>query len=129
MKTFSQWVKSESFILLFGTKSNRKPLTLSRLPPCGGRRRPGAYGPGAPNHNALFCFLYCKQNKLKKRNKRGRGGMHDKDRVLLESLQSFFGVGGIYKDRKDFVKYIVSSSEDLAIIIEHFDKYPLISQK
>jgi hypothetical protein len=36
IRKFSQWVKSESFILLFGTKSNRKPLTLSRLPACGG---------------------------------------------------------------------------------------------
>ena len=29
----------------------------------------------------------------------------------------------------DAVKYQVSSIKDLAVIIEHFDKYPLITQK
>jgi len=56
--------------------------------------------------------------------------LHAKDRDLLESIQSFLGgVGVIYKDGEDAVRYQVSSLDDLAIIIEHFDKYPLITQK
>jgi len=37
-------------------------------------------------------------------------------------------VGNI-SDYKDSVKYYVTSLKDLALIIEHFDKYPLITQK
>lgn len=57
--------------------------------------------------------------------------MHSKDRPLLELIQSSFdGVGGIYEDREELIKYIVSSNKDLIrIIIPHFSKYPLLSQK
>lgn len=55
--------------------------------------------------------------------------MHEKDRALLELIQAFFGVGKIYKHGKHSIHYRVSSTEDLKVIIDHFDKYPLISQK
>lgn len=56
--------------------------------------------------------------------------VHNKDRVLLESIQSFFdGVGNIYKEHKDSIQYRVNALKDLKVVIGHFDKYPLITQK
>jgi hypothetical protein len=48
---------------------------------------------------------------------------------LLEKIKSFFGVGIISKDGENYIKYQVRSIEDLKIIINHFVKYPLITQK
>lgn len=57
-------------------------------------------------------------------------GLHSKDRLLIERVQSFFeGVGIISEPYPDVIHYTVSSREDLAIIIRHFDKYPLVTQK
>jgi hypothetical protein len=56
-------------------------------------------------------------------------GLHKKDRALLERIKSFFGVGFIRNHGKDAVAYRVSSIKDLEIIIDHFDKFPLITQK
>jgi len=56
--------------------------------------------------------------------------LHDRDRTLLENVQLFFnGIGGIDKHGKTSSKYRVSSIKDLSIIIDHFDKYPLLTQK
>lgn len=56
--------------------------------------------------------------------------LHKKDRALLLSIQSFFGgVGRISKHRKEYIQYRVTSLKDLAIIINHFDRYPLLTQK
>ena len=55
--------------------------------------------------------------------------MHLKDRALLESIQSFFRVAKIYKLGKDFIQLRVESIKDLPLIIDHFDKYSLITQK
>jgi len=38
-------------------------------------------------------------------------------------------VGNITKRTKDTIQYRVVSLKDLAVIIAHFDKYPLITQK
>jgi len=55
--------------------------------------------------------------------------IHKKDRGLLELIQAYFkGVGKIYEEG-NAVKYVVSSVEEVKIIINHFDKYPLITQK
>jgi hypothetical protein len=48
---------------------------------------------------------------------------------LLEQIKSYFGVGEIYKQGEDAHVYRVSSVKDLAVIVRHFDKYPLITQK
>jgi len=48
---------------------------------------------------------------------------------LLENIQTFFGVGKIYKHTQNSYLYKVQSIKDLQVIIVHFDKYPLISQK
>lgn len=58
-------------------------------------------------------------------------GIHEKDRALLESIKAYFyGVGSITKDGNNaIIKYRVNSQKDLRVIIDHFDKYPLITQK
>ena len=39
------------------------------------------------------------------------------------------GVGEIYKSRSDLYEFKVSSIKDTSVIINHFDNYPLITQK
>uniref|UniRef100_UPI0030E1934F hypothetical protein n=1 Tax=Dematophora necatrix TaxID=2751867 RepID=UPI0030E1934F len=55
--------------------------------------------------------------------------LHNKDLNLLESIQRTFNVGKIYKHGVDSMQYRVSSLNNLQVIIKHFDKYPLITQK
>jgi hypothetical protein len=47
----------------------------------------------------------------------------------LELIIASLGVGQIYKHGKDSIQLRVSSVKDLQVIIDHFDKYPLITQK
>ena len=48
----------------------------------------------------------------------------------MELIKSSFGVGNISKDGKNCnFQYRVSSVKDLPVIIDHFDKYPLLTQK
>jgi hypothetical protein len=49
----------------------------------------------------------------------------------LEQIKSSFeDVGGIYKKGKILLNdYSVRSVKDLAVIINHFDKFPLLTQK
>jgi len=47
----------------------------------------------------------------------------------LEALQRTLGVGKIYKSGKEAVQFRVSSLKNLFIIINHLDKYPLITKK
>jgi len=55
-------------------------------------------------------------------------GLHVKDRALLEQLKLYFDLGSITK-HGSMVWFKVQSKKDLAKIIDHFQKYPLISQK
>lgn len=55
--------------------------------------------------------------------------LHNKDVNLLESIQRTLNVGKIYKHGLDSKQYRVSSLSSLQVIIEHFDKYSLITQK
>lgn len=56
--------------------------------------------------------------------------LHKKDYVILKKFQEFFGgAGSISKDRKDYAQYKVYSKADLAVVINHFNKYPLLTQK
>jgi len=50
---------------------------------------------------------------------------------MLRKIHSFFGVGTIYmRESNNTVTYVVQSLRDITnIIIPHFDKYPLITQK
>ena len=54
--------------------------------------------------------------------------IHKKDLDLLKSLKSFWGVGKIYT-QKESCSYFVNSLKDLTIIVQHFEDYPLITQK
>lgn len=55
--------------------------------------------------------------------------LHNIDVKLLEAIQRTLGVGKIYKHGNDSIQYRVSSLNNLQVITEHFDKYPLITKK
>lgn len=58
-----------------------------------------------------------------------RINLHSTDRALLASIQEYFGVGRLTAESEEYAQYFVGSLKDLSVIINHFDKYPLISQK
>lgn len=56
--------------------------------------------------------------------------LHKTDLIILQEIQSYFGVGYIRKDVMDKVKFRVESVKDIVNnVIPHFEKYPLITQK
>lgn len=57
--------------------------------------------------------------------------LHSDDLALLEAIKFYFkGVGNINKHGKNSVQYKVTSKQDLTnVILPHFEKYPLITQK
>lgn len=58
--------------------------------------------------------------------------MHEKDRALIQSIQEFFGgIGYVTKPNKiSMVEFRVSTlNQIMAVIIPHFDRYPLITKK
>ncbi len=55
--------------------------------------------------------------------------LHSKDKELLERILNFFNVGKVYTRKDGYVEYIVNSMKDMEVIIDHFNNYPLISQK
>uniref|UniRef100_UPI002000A618 hypothetical protein n=1 Tax=Exserohilum turcicum TaxID=93612 RepID=UPI002000A618 len=51
--------------------------------------------------------------------------LHEKDLLLLESIQAYFGgIGRFAKHGKTTLQYTVTSKEELKVILDHFDKYP-----
>jgi len=57
-------------------------------------------------------------------------GLHAKDLPLLEKIQAFFGVGNISIGNNNAVFYYVSSIQELTnVIIPHFERFPLITNK
>lgn len=55
--------------------------------------------------------------------------LHKKEIKILEAVQKTWGVGKIYKHGQDSFMYRVSSLKNLRVITNHFDNYPLITQK
>jgi len=55
--------------------------------------------------------------------------LHSKDKALLEQIKSYFCAGGIYKQESESVQLRVESVKDLAKVLDHFDRYLLITQK
>ena len=55
--------------------------------------------------------------------------LHKKDKQILEQIQNYFGVGGITSHGSTSLKYSVRSIKDMQIIIDHFNKFPLITNK
>ena len=47
----------------------------------------------------------------------------------MEAIQNFLGVGKIYVTNVGSVEYRVFSIKGLKVVLDHFDKFPLISQK
>ena len=58
-------------------------------------------------------------------------GLHEKDVMLLEHIKSKFKVGSIrFSKSNKCAFYSVQSVKDISnVIIPHFDKYPLLTQK
>ena len=58
-------------------------------------------------------------------------GMHIRELSLLRKIQNFFGnIGKIYINKKtNMANYIISSTKDITKLINHIDKYPLLTQK
>nr|5T2H_A Chain A, I-OnuI_e-hTCRa [synthetic construct] len=55
--------------------------------------------------------------------------LHNKDKSILENIQSTWKVGKITNSSDRAVMLRVTRFEDLKVIIDHFEKYPLITQK
>ena len=55
--------------------------------------------------------------------------LHVKDKALLQEIQSYLGVGKIYKHGPESLQFLVTSFKELDTVINHFKKYPLITKK
>ena len=55
-------------------------------------------------------------------------GLHQRDFNLLEKIRTFWGVGEIYH-KEESSNYMVQSLKGLKVIVNHFDKYPLLTKK
>lgn len=55
--------------------------------------------------------------------------LHNKDEKLLKLINRTLGVGKIYKHGKNSKVLRVNAIKDLKVIINHFDNYPLMTQK
>lgn len=55
--------------------------------------------------------------------------LHAKDKVLLENLRYFLGVGKIHNSGKNLIQYRIQTFDELAVLIKHMEKYPLLTRK
>ena len=55
--------------------------------------------------------------------------LHKKDYDILEHIRSYWGCRKDYIQTSKSVQYRVRPIKELSIIIDHFDKYPLLTQK
>jgi NADH-ubiquinone oxidoreductase chain 3 len=56
-------------------------------------------------------------------------GLHKKYENILELIKIYLGgIGNINKQSKDSVQYSVTSQKDFNVIIDHLNKYPLLTQ-
>nr|QDG01242.1 LAGLIDADG endonuclease [Scytalidium sp.] len=55
--------------------------------------------------------------------------LHKKDLFILEAIKNFLGVGKVYVQGTTSVEYRVFSIKELKVVLDHFDKFPLITQK
>jgi hypothetical protein len=60
---------------------------------------------------------------------RFRIGLHKKDAALLEQIREFFGAGVFTLNKNDTAQISFESIKDLEVVINHFENYPLITQK
>ena len=79
-----------------------------------------------------FVLGILKNNELKEGwviRPRKQISLHQRDKLLLEQFQSFFCAGYINKQGSEAYQFRVYSIKDLRVLINHFDRYPLITQK
>jgi hypothetical protein len=55
--------------------------------------------------------------------------LHKKDKALLDLIRNYFGVGKVIRRKDGAFYYRVSQIKDLLLVLAHFDKYPLLTQK
>lgn len=56
--------------------------------------------------------------------------LHKKDQLLLETIQeSWSNIGNITNHGEFSIQYRISSIKDLELVVNHFNTYPLITQK
>lgn len=55
--------------------------------------------------------------------------LHKKDTDLLQKIKEIFNVGKVYNSKPNSSKYFVTSIADLQVIKNHFNNYPLHTQK
>lgn len=57
--------------------------------------------------------------------------LHSRDLLLLRKIHSFFGIGivGEREDRNQAYYSVQSAGAIVNVIIPHFDRYPIITQK
>ena len=57
-------------------------------------------------------------------------GLHERDKPVIEEIIKFFNVGSInFEHGPKTIQYRFLSIKELKVILEHLDKYPLITQK
>jgi hypothetical protein len=55
--------------------------------------------------------------------------IHSRDINLLESIKNYFNIGNITHRKDGYVDLVVSSIKDIKVLIDHFDSFPLLTQK
>lgn len=55
--------------------------------------------------------------------------LHEKDKALLEQICNYFGVGKIRRSGGQLLQFRVDSMKELLVILDHLEKYPLITTK
>ena len=55
--------------------------------------------------------------------------LHNKDLSILEDIKKTLHIGKIRKSGENCVQYVVESFKELQVIVNHFDKYPLVTAK
>ena len=56
-------------------------------------------------------------------------GLHSRDKALLEGIKNSLRVGKISKSRPELIQLIVQSLKELETVINHFQKFPLLTKK
>lgn len=87
---------------------------------------------GFTDGEGCFTLSITKSNKVKSSwaiKPRFQINLHKKDLQILESIQSYFCAGHISKTGSESYQLRIDSIKDIQVIIDHFDRYPLISQK
>jgi hypothetical protein len=55
--------------------------------------------------------------------------LHVKDLAILELIKNTLMVGKIRTNGINLVQYVVESIKELQVIVDHFNMYPLVTQK